>query len=101
MVAYRVTQGLYRLVISQIIYAIYLSAFSYLCISKIHLNAIQPLVPSQFFLIHVFPKAPIPSFFVLIYCCCLTTATRQKKNNNKKILNPSNKHIRINIRGPC
>lgn len=62
MVAYRVTWGLYRLAISQIIYTIYLSTFSYLCISKIHLNAIQPLVPNQFFLIHVFPKAPIPSF---------------------------------------
>lgn len=49
MVAYRVTWGLYRLAISQIIYTIYLSTFSYLCISKIHLNAIQPLVPNQFF----------------------------------------------------
>lgn len=62
MVAYRVTWGLCRLAISQVIYIIYLSIFSYLCISKIHLNAIQHLVPNQFFLIHVSPKAPIPSF---------------------------------------
>lgn len=101
MVAYRVTQGLYRLVISQIIYAIYLSAFSYLCISKIHLNAIQPLVPSQFFLIHVFPKAPIPSFFCSDLLLLPNHSYEAEKNNNKKILNPSNKHIRINIRGPC
>lgn len=85
MVAYRVTWGLCRLAVSQIIYTIYLSAFSYACISKIHLNAIQPLVPSQFFffLIHVFLKALISSFLCSDLLLLPNHSYEAEKNNNK------------------
>lgn len=86
MVAYRVTWGLCGLAVSQIIYTIYLSAFSYPRISKIHLNAILLLVPRQFFffLIHVFPKAPISSFLCSVLLLLPNHSYEAEKNNNNK-----------------
>lgn len=71
------------------------------CISKTHLNAIQPLVPNQFFLIHIFPKAPIPSFLCSDLLLLPNHSYKAEKNNNKnfKILITSTSGLTYEVYG--